>query len=149
MPTWAASTHWIHTLDDAQRAEIDAALQALNAAAVPPFAFGRGQFPLPKTAPLLAAIRDELEHGTGLVRLRGVDVRRYGEDDLRQIFWGLGCYLGTPLFQNPAGEIMGEVRDETKRAAPASPRRHPAAWRPPAPGRARPGRCGSTPTRAT
>jgi len=49
-----------------------------------------------------------------MVRLRGLPVERYAEDDIRQIFWGIGRHLGTAVYQNARGEIMGEVRDETK-----------------------------------
>jgi len=113
----AKRTDWIWTLDAAQRAEIEVALEAVRGRAS--FGFDRTEFPLPKTAPVLAAISDALENGTGIVRLRGIDVHRYREDELRQIFWGIGCHLGTALYQNPAGEIMGEVRDETKLTNPS------------------------------
>ncbi len=36
------------------------------------------------------------------------------DDDIRQIFWGIGTHLGTAVYQSAKGEIMGEVRDETK-----------------------------------
>jgi hypothetical protein len=118
---------WVRTLDDAQREEIDAALARVQRARLPLFGFGRDDFPLPTTAPLLAEIGDELENGLGAVRLRGLLVERYPDDDIRQIFWGLGCYLGTAVYQNARGEIMGEVRDETKRPdktyAPTEPGR--------------------------
>ena len=103
---------WIRTLDDAQRDEIHAALQGVKGRGV--FDFGREDFPLPRTAGLLADISEELENGRGCVRLRGIDVGRYGEDDLRRIFWGIGRHLGTAVYQNARGEIMGEVRDETR-----------------------------------
>ena len=103
---------WILTLNDTHRAELDAALARVRG--VPLFGFGRDDFPLPATASLLAGISDELENGLGAVRLRGLPVERYADDDIRRIFWGLGCHLGTPLYQNARAEIMGEVRDETK-----------------------------------
>jgi hypothetical protein len=110
----AAAGDWIFTLDAAQCAEIGAALAGVRGR--PLFAFGRDDFPLPKTAPLLAAVLAELEGGRGCARLRGLPVENYSEDDLRQIFWGIGRHLGTAVYQNASGEIMGEVRDETRRA---------------------------------
>ncbi len=116
---------WIRTLGDAHRAEIDAALARVRGA--PLFGFDRDDFLLPTTAALLADISDELENGLGAIRLRGLPVERYSDDDIRRIFWGLGCHLGTPLYQNARSEIMGEVRDETKLAertyAPTEPGR--------------------------
>jgi len=108
------SGDWIRTLDDRQRQEIDAALREAKRHTTGPFDFGKVDFPLDSTAALLADISDELESGRGAVRLRGLDVARYSEDDLRRIFWGLGCHLGTALYQNARGEIMGEVRDESR-----------------------------------
>jgi hypothetical protein len=117
---------WIRVLDDAQRAEIDAALARVKRHPSP-FGFGRDDFPLRSTAALLAEIGDELEHGLGAVRLRGLPVERYSDDDVRRIFWGLGRHLGTAVYQNARGEIMGEVRDETrlpdKTYAPTEPGR--------------------------
>ena len=106
---------WIRTLDDTHRARDRRRADAGEARrALPLFGFDRDDFPLASTATLLAEISDELENGLGAVRLRGLPVERYSDDDIRQIFWGLGRHLGTALYQNARGEIMGEVRDETK-----------------------------------
>lgn len=111
------SGDWIRTLNDTHKGEIAAALGRVKNR--PLFAFGRADFPLAATAELLANINDELENGHGAVRLRGLPVERYSEDELRQIFWGIGCHLGTAVYQNAAGEIMGEVRDETRMEKPS------------------------------
>ena len=107
---------WILWFDETHKREIADALARVRHTKL--FDFGRGDFPLPKTASLLAKVNDELEDGRGAVRLRGLDVEHYTDDELRQIFWGLGQHLGLPLYQNMAGEIMGEVRDETRDANP-------------------------------
>jgi hypothetical protein len=105
---------WIRTLADAHRAEIDAALTQVKQARLPLFGFTRDQFPLPATASLLAEIGDELENGLGAVRLSGLPIDGRSDDDIRQIFWGIGQHLGISVYQNARAEIMGEVRDETK-----------------------------------
>ncbi|MBN8892816.1 MAG: TauD/TfdA family dioxygenase [Rhodospirillales bacterium] len=110
----AASGDWIRTLDAGNCAEIDAALACLERKSAPFLGFSRADFPLHRTAALLAEIGAELEDGRGMVRLRGLPVERYSEDQLRRIFWGIGRYLGTAVYQNATGEIMGEVRDETR-----------------------------------
>ncbi len=121
----ARRTDWIHNFDDAQRDDVEAALASLECSGTPGLAFGAAEFPLPRTRDLLEAVRRELEGGTGLVRLRGLDVDRYSEDALRRIFWGIGCHLGIPLYQNPTGEIVGEVHDETRLAVPSFTRDAP------------------------
>jgi hypothetical protein len=103
---------WIRTFEKRHLREIDAALAGVRDA--PATGFSKADFPLPETAELLADVGQELEEGLGLVRLRGLEAARYTEDELRRIFWGVGRHLGTPVYQNARGEIMGEVRDETR-----------------------------------
>ncbi len=112
----AGSGDWIRTLDAAQCREIADAVGAVTRRGLPLFSFGRDDFPLPRTAPLLSDISEELENGRGAVRLRGLNVTRFTLDELRHTFWGIGCHLGTPVFQNAKAEIMGEVRDESRLA---------------------------------
>lgn len=111
----AASGDWVRQFDAVHLAEIDAALANVKRLG-PVLGFPKEAFPLPRTAALLADVSNELENGRGAVRLRGLPVARYGTDDLRRIFWGIGRHLGTALFQNARGEAMGEVRDETRLA---------------------------------
>jgi hypothetical protein len=47
-----------------------------------------------------------------MVKLRGLPVERYSEDELRTIWLGLGANLGRPVFQNSRGELMRAIRDE-------------------------------------
>lgn len=107
----ARDTSWIMALPDGALAEIDAALAGLGDRAQP--RFDARHFPLPRTAPFLAEVARELETGRGLVRLTGLDPARYSAADLKRVFWGLMCHLGTPLPQNTTGEILAEVKDET------------------------------------
>ena len=95
-------TSWIYTLDASHLQDLDAT-RPLSA---------------PVTT-LLDRLSEELEHGRGVARLRGLPIDRYNEDELRRIFWAIGEHMGTPLFQNRTGEIMGEVRDETRDATPS------------------------------
>ena len=115
-PELERSGDWIRTFDAAQRAEIAVALAQVQRRGLRFPGFSRADFALPLTAPMLADIAEELENGRGAVRLRGLDTSRFTEDELRQVFWGIGCHLGTPLFQNARGEIMGEVRDKSRLA---------------------------------
>jgi hypothetical protein len=110
------SGDWIRVLNDEQRAEIAAALTQVRRRGLAFPGFTRDDFPLPRTAPLLADIAEELENGRGAVRLRGLEVTRFTDDELRQVFWGIGCHLGTALYQSAKGEMIGEVRDESSLA---------------------------------
>ena len=104
-------TSWIVTLTDAEIADIDRALAAAKATARPVEEIEREHFPLTVTRDTLAKAVTEMYDGRGFVVLRGLPVHRYRDEDIGLIFWGFGRYMGTPLYQNPQGEILGHVFD--------------------------------------
>jgi Taurine catabolism dioxygenase TauD, TfdA family len=113
----AGSTTWVRSLGAREQREIQAALEASRR--VPLFEITKDDFPLDATADFLAAVSAELEDGFGMVRISGVEVERYTDAELRRIFWGLCRHLGTAMYQNARGEIMGEVRDESRDPDPS------------------------------
>jgi hypothetical protein len=102
---------WIVTFTDADIAEMERALAAAKSAGRAMAEIGREQFPLPTLAPKLTRILDEIRNGRGFVVVRGLPVHRYSDEDVGLILWGLGRYLGTPLHQNPQGDLLGHVYD--------------------------------------
>jgi hypothetical protein len=72
----------------------------------------RHNFPLPGAKAFFDDVREELENGSGMVKMRGLDVSRYDAAQLRRIWFALGNHLGTPMFQNYRGEAMREIKDE-------------------------------------
>ncbi|MBS0521752.1 MAG: TauD/TfdA family dioxygenase, partial [Proteobacteria bacterium] len=105
-----ASDRWIRTLTPEAIEELDAAVKAVQG--LPWQEITREDFPLPTLDDLCDDIADELENGCGILKLRGVPVERYDEDDLRRLYFGLGTHIGTPVFQNRSGELMRAIRDE-------------------------------------
>jgi hypothetical protein len=110
----AGATDWIRPFSAAALAEIDAALRAVQSRGLAWRDVRAADFPLPGVSADLARVNRELEEGRGLVLLRGLPVERYSEEELRTIWWGLGCHLGTAVHQNAHGELIGEVRDEVR-----------------------------------
>src|SRR5260370_4661510 len=123
----ARSTDWIRKLSPAAVEEIDATLQGVERRGLGWPQIRRAVVPRPGVSALLAQVNRDLEWGRGLVLLRGLPVERYSDDQLRAIWWGLGCHLGTAVHQNAHGELIGEVRDELRLygevVQPAVPRR--------------------------
>ena len=78
----------------------------LDLAVVPGFCAG------PFWNELFDSIREELENGSGIMKLRGWPVTRYDEADLRRMYNGFAKHLATPVFQNRSGEMMRAIRDE-------------------------------------
>jgi hypothetical protein len=105
---------WIRPFTPGAVAELEAALRAVQARGLPWRAVRREDFPLPGFGAELAGVGRELEWGRGIVLLRGLPVERYAEEELRILWWGLGTHLGTAVYQNAHGELIGEVRDEVR-----------------------------------
>jgi hypothetical protein len=102
---------WIVTLDAAELADIDHALGAAKASGKTMLDVGREDFPLTVARTRIEHVGAELYDGRGFVVVRGLPVERYRDEDVELIFWGLGRYLGGPLYQNPQGELLGHVYD--------------------------------------
>jgi hypothetical protein len=107
----AESKRWQRQLSPLQLAEIDTALRGALARGVRWDAMNAADFPLPSFAPLAAEIRAELEDGSGLMLLRGIEPGRYSPGELKLLYAGLCRHIGTLVYSNRAGEIMREIRD--------------------------------------
>jgi hypothetical protein len=88
----AHSTRWQRRLSPTQLAEIDRTLAAARARNISWEAMTAADFPLPAFAPLAADIRAELEGGTGLMLLRGLDPGRYDFDELKTLYAGVAVF---------------------------------------------------------
>ena len=104
------SDRWIRDLSQDAVEELDMALKAVRS--MPWQEITKYDFPLFEIPDLLDDISDELENGSGIMKLRGFPVDKYSEDDLRRLYYGLCTHLGTPVFQNRSGELMRAIRDE-------------------------------------
>lgn len=104
------SRRWIRDLPPEALDELDAAVKSVRG--MPWQEITREDFRLPMLSDLLDDVADELENGCGMVKLRGIPVDGYSEDELRQMYFGLGTHLGMPVFQNRSGEMMRAIRDE-------------------------------------
>jgi len=106
------SKRWIRDLTPAHIAELDKALQAVKTKGLDWAQVTKENFPLIGLDDLLESIREELEEGSGIMKLRGWPVGKYDEADLRRMYNGFAKHLGTPVFQNRSGEMMRAIRDE-------------------------------------
>jgi alpha-ketoglutarate-dependent taurine dioxygenase len=74
----------------------------------------RADFPLDGIAADLAALRDRVSDGEGIVLLRGLPVDSYSRDDLCRLFWGLGAHFGRAVSQSLMGDRLGHVTDVSR-----------------------------------
>ncbi|HZK76391.1 MAG TPA: TauD/TfdA family dioxygenase, partial [Candidatus Kapabacteria bacterium] len=113
-PDWIArEKEWIIVLSQDEIAELETSAERWDAA----HKSGNIEtiivrnFDLPKLAPKLLALREELIHGRGFALLRGLQVANYTEREAAIIFCGLGSHLGLARPQNAQGHLLGHVRD--------------------------------------
>lgn len=106
------SDRWIRDLTPAHVAQLDKALQGVKAKGLDWSQVTKENFPLEGFDDLLDSVREELENGSGIMKLRGWPVGTYDEADLRCMYNGFGKHLATPVFQNRSGEMMRAIRDE-------------------------------------
>ena len=104
-------TSWIVPLTPAEIADIDRGLATAKASGKPLEQIGRDDFPLTVMRERLDQALADIVDGRGFMVLRGLPVNRWGDDDTELVFWGFGRYLGSPLYQNPKGDLLGHVYD--------------------------------------
>jgi hypothetical protein len=109
--TLSRETSWIATLTPAEIADVDRALAVAKASGKPLEQIGRDDFPLTVMRARLTQTLADIVDGRGFVVLRGLPVDRWSDEETGLVFWGLGRYLGSPLYQNPKGELLGHVYD--------------------------------------
>jgi hypothetical protein len=107
----AHSARWQRRLTPVQLAEVDAALGAARGRGLSWETMRPDDFPLPGLAPLFDDIREELENGSGLLMLRGIDPAHYTLDDAKIVYAGLCRQIGTLIYSNRGGEFMRAIRD--------------------------------------
>lgn len=118
----AASDRWRRCLSVAQLAEIDAAVTRARERGLRWDEVAADDFPLPGLRPLFDDIRAELEDGSGILLLQGLEPARYDIDTLKLLYAGLVRHIGATVYSNRAGEVMREIRDVTRDGADAGAR---------------------------
>ncbi len=108
-------TTWLVRLDQDDLRDIAAAVRDVKAQGLSLGQVGRSSFPLPNLAPKLAQWLEEIRTRRGFVVVRGLNAGDYSDEDVGLIFWGIGCYLGVPVTQNPQGDLLGHVYDHGRR----------------------------------
>src|SRR5438045_8867842 len=116
----ASSPRWRRRLGDAQLAEIDVAVRQARARGLGWQTMTAGDFPLPSFSALAEEIRAELEDGSGIVLLQGLDPSPYSLGALSLLYAAISRQIGTFRYSNRAAEIMRELRDVRRDGWPAA-----------------------------
>ncbi len=96
-------------LEDRHLAALEAGLAALKKETREYAEVTPARFPLDAIADDVAAWRDDVHRGRGIVLLRGFPVSDIDADDLRLMYLGFGSHFGRPTSQSPLGDLIGDV----------------------------------------
>ncbi len=104
--------NWICQLSEIQIAAIETGIEAFAQSGLSWQEADRNNLPLEGLDDLFMRIRDELEEGSGLFRLRGIPVERFSLEQLKSFYLSFGDYVGKPVSQSLAGQRLMHIEDE-------------------------------------
>lgn len=107
---------WTSELDSVQLRHIAAGIEAFAKTGLPWEAADRSNLPLADLGELFDRIRDELEDGSGLFRLRGVPVEQYSLEELKAFYLSFGDHVGQPVSQSVIGQRLMHIEDEGEKS---------------------------------
>jgi hypothetical protein len=108
---FGATRSWVRQLPPASVDELEEGVRGAVAAGKTYVDVGKADFPLPKTAPLLHQVFDDLENGRGFSVIGGFPVDRFTYDEALIGYAGLCAHLGTLVDQSYAGAMKADVKD--------------------------------------
>jgi hypothetical protein len=108
---------WIIPLTEDDLADCERALAHYAAKQFSDLTQARAEdFPLGHFRERVADVVDRLEHGLGLVLMRGLPIYdRFTEDEACALYWGIGQHMGNLVPQNRKGDVIGHIRDLGRR----------------------------------
>ena len=107
----ATPERWTRPFSGGEIAEIERAASAFLKEDRDLGAMSSGDFPLPTVAPVLQALRRDLQHGIGFGLLTGLPIEDYPIEMACAVFCGIGSHLGSARSQNARGHVLGHVKD--------------------------------------
>ena len=107
----AQADDWIEHLSETDIAELEQATRELETSQVELATMAANDVPLPKLAPRLRSILDEVLNGRGFVLIKRLPVERWTRRKAALAFLIIGVHLGNLRMQNGDGHLLGHVRD--------------------------------------
>lgn len=102
---------WSRQLSDGEIRAIETGIEAFARTDLPWQAADRSNLPLEGLSDLFASVREELEEGTGLFRLRGFPVDRFTLDQIKSFYFAFGDRVGQPVSQSLSGQRLMQIED--------------------------------------
>ena len=102
---------WVYRMSPDQIAEVEDAVETVEAKGWQLLDITRERFPLPRLGAALKDIQAELMDGRGFAMLRGLPIAGKSRFQIAAAFWGIGHHIGTAKSQNGKGHLLGHVLD--------------------------------------
>ena len=115
------ASEFVYRLSDAELDELEREGARLVAADPDLSTLDRDDYPLPVCAAGIAEWAEQLDHGLGFVLVRGLRVGEYSNELSSAIFFLLGLWLGNPMRQNRAGDVLTHIIATTSKPAYSAP----------------------------
>lgn len=103
---------WTIELDDAQRAELRAALHRVEGSGRSLRQITAADFPVPTLNRVIASAMDEVIDGRGFVLIRGVPLDGLTAAQIELMYWGIGVHAGLPIHQKTEDDLLVYIRDQ-------------------------------------
>jgi Taurine catabolism dioxygenase TauD, TfdA family len=110
-PDLANRNDWIERLSEIEIAEVEQALNQLDAKRIDFASITPGDVPLPTFGPRLQRILDDVLNGRGFVLIKSLPIDRWTKREAAIAFLAIGVHLGKLRMQNAQGHLLGHVRD--------------------------------------
>lgn len=105
------NANWTHHVDASEIAAIADGIETFTKSGKAWQAADANSLPLRGLDELVTRIRNELEDGSGLFRLRGLPVERFSLDQLKAFYLAFGDHVGTPVSQSLSGQRLMHIED--------------------------------------
>ena len=102
-------TDWIQRLSLSEIAEVESAVRQLATSDLTTLT--QAKVPLPRLAPRLQGLLEEVLNGRGFVVIRGLPTERWSKREAAIAFLIIGVHLGNLRMQNADGHLLGHVKD--------------------------------------
>jgi hypothetical protein len=105
----AVRRDWIHAFSNVEIQELQTVADAVIGQDI--VSLKAADFVMPILDPVLARIRADVVDGRGFALLRGIPVANWSRERMAFAYWAIGTRIGTPVTQNPVGNVLGHVTD--------------------------------------
>jgi len=104
-------------LSGSQVAALEEVLARIEKAGLGLREIGAEQVRHPALDAAFGKVFNEIQHGRGIVIVRGLPVDRYNAEQIGKMYWAIGAHFGRGVSQSALGNLLGEVQNANPESA--------------------------------